>query len=60
MREGPGTQFAVVTVLQRGTPVVLTGQVSDYWVQVREPTGYVGWVSSSYLNFNNLNVTPSG
>lgn len=60
MREGPGTQFDVITVLQRGTPVVLTGQVSDYWVQVREPTGYVGWVSSSYLDFNNLNVTPSG
>jgi hypothetical protein len=60
MREGPGTQYAVVTVLQRGTPVVLTGQVSDYWVQVREPTGYVGWVSSSYLDFNNLNVSPSG
>ncbi|MFN2106342.1 MAG: PA14 domain-containing protein [Candidatus Promineifilaceae bacterium] len=60
MREGPGTQYPVITVLQRGTPVVLTGQVSDYWVQVREPTGYVGWVSSSYLNFNNLNVTPSG
>jgi hypothetical protein len=60
MREGPGTQYDVVTVLRRGTPVVLTGQVSDYWVQVREPTGYVGWVSSSYLDFNNLNVTPSG
>ena len=60
MREGPGTEFAVVTVLRRGTSVVLTGQVSDYWVQVREPTGYVGWVSSSYLDFNNLNVSPSG
>lgn len=60
MREGPGTNFAVITVLRRGTPVVLTGQVSDYWVQVREPTGYVGWVSSSYLDFNNLNVTPAG
>ncbi len=60
MREGPGTQFAVIAVLQRGTQVVLTGQVSDYWVQVREPTGLVGWVSSSYLDYNNLNVTPSG
>jgi PA14 domain/Bacterial SH3 domain len=60
MREGPGVEFAVIDVLQRGTQVVLTGQVSDYWVQVREPTGLVGWVSSSYLNFNNLNVTPSG
>ncbi len=60
MREGPGTQYAIVTVLQRGTQVVLTGQVSDYWVQVREPSGLVGWVSSSYLDFNNLNVTPSG
>ena len=60
MREGPGTQYAVIAVLQRGTPVVLTGQVSDYWVQVREPTGLVGWVSTSYLDFNNLNVTPSG
>ncbi len=60
MREGPGTQFGVVAVLPRGTSVVLTGQVSDYWVQVREPTGLVGWVSSSYLDFNNLNVTSSG
>jgi hypothetical protein len=60
MREGPGLEYAVITVLQRGTPVVLSGQVSDYWVQVREPTGLVGWVSSSYLNFNNLNVAPSG
>lgn len=60
MREGPGTQYAVIAVLQRGTSVVLTGQVSDYWVQVREPSGLVGWVSSSYLDFNNLNVSPSG
>lgn len=61
MRSGPGVNFDVITVLSRGTQLVLTGQVSDYWVQVREPGGLVGWVSSSFLDFNNQNVTnPAG
>jgi hypothetical protein len=61
MRSGPGVEFEVITVLSRGTQVVLTGQVSDYWVQAREPGGLVGWVSSSYLDYNNQNITnPAG
>lgn len=61
MRSGPGVDFSVVTVLSRGTVVTLSGEVSDYWVQVREPGGLVGWVSSSFLDFNNQAITtPSG
>ncbi len=61
MRSGPSVEFPVITVLSRGTIVTLTGEVSDYWVQVREPGGLVGWVSSSYLDYNNQSITtPSG
>lgn len=52
MRSGPGVSFDVLEVLRRGTSLELTGNQQDYWVEVRTPTGSVGWVSSQYLDFD--------
>jgi len=50
MRSGPGTQYDVVEVLERGMVVELTGNQYDYWVEVIAPSGLVGWVSNAYLD----------
>jgi len=57
MRSGPGTQYEVIEVLPRNTVVELTGNQDDYWVEVIAPSGSVGWVSSSYLDYNLTFVT---
>lgn len=51
LRSGPGTQYAPIAVLPRGTVVELTGNKVDYWVEVITPAGQVGWVSNGYLEF---------
>jgi len=50
LRAGPGTSFAVVTVLQVGAIVTLTGQSENGFRSVTWG-GFNGWVSSTFLNF---------
>ena len=53
MRTGPGTQFAVVTVLQGGVPIVLEGRSADIsWVLGHTEDGaFRGWLASLYLAY---------
>jgi uncharacterized protein YraI len=50
VRYGPGTNFGVFTVLVRGQVVSMVGRAAySTWVQVRLPSGSLGWVNSNYL-----------
>jgi uncharacterized protein YgiM (DUF1202 family) len=50
VRTGPGTSFAVITVVLRGQTVTLVGRNSSAtWAQVRLTTGTVGWVNANYI-----------
>jgi uncharacterized protein YgiM (DUF1202 family) len=50
VRTGPGTSFAVITVVIRGQTVALVGRNSSgSWVQVRLNTGTIGWVNANYV-----------
>ncbi len=48
MRQGPGTNFHVVTQLPRGTDVDVIERQGG-WVKIKTKSGAVGWVSASYL-----------
>ncbi len=48
VREGPGTQFDVITTIREGTSVVVLRRESG-WARVRIPNGTVGWCSLTYL-----------
>lgn len=50
VRSGPGTNFSVFTVLPKGQVVSMIGRAANStWVQVRLPSGAVGWLNSNYL-----------
>ncbi|MBK8022730.1 MAG: SUMF1/EgtB/PvdO family nonheme iron enzyme [Chloroflexi bacterium] len=50
VRNGPGTSYAAITVLQPGTPVTLLGTNTDgLWLNIRMANGTEGWVSSSLI-----------
>ncbi len=51
VRRGPGTNFAVITRLDNGNVVNLTGYRNGdaTWVQVALPNGTTGWVSALYV-----------
>lgn len=49
VRAGPGTNFAVIGVLQPGSVVSVNG-CTPSWCQVGLPSGW-GWVSRKYLYF---------
>lgn len=57
VRSGPGTNFAVVDVVQRGTQVDVQ-QCQGSWCYVAKP-GPDGWVSSTYLSSGGRPVNPS-
>ncbi|MBW0186288.1 MAG: SH3 domain-containing protein, partial [Hydrogenophaga sp.] len=46
MREGPGTQSAVLWELKRGYPLEITDRKGS-WVKVRDFEGDTGWVARS-------------
>lgn len=55
LRQGPGTNFAVVGALKLGETVTGLGVSADnLWAQVRKANGVTGWSSLKYL----INVTP--
>lgn len=51
VRRGPGTNFAIITKLDNGQVVNLTGYRNGdaTWVQVSLPNNVVGWVSALYV-----------
>ena len=51
VRRGPGTNFAIITKLNTGNVVNLTGYRNGdaTWVQVALPNGTTGWVSALYI-----------
>lgn len=51
VRRGPSTNFAIITKLNTGDVVNLTGYRNGdaTWVQVALPNGTVGWVSALYV-----------
>ncbi|WP_282942175.1 N-acetylmuramoyl-L-alanine amidase [Paenibacillus sp. RC67] len=48
MRQGPGTQHAVVSVLTSGASLAVLDRQQD-WMQVRTKDGVSGWVLSKYV-----------
>lgn len=52
VRRGPGTNFAIITKLNNGQVVPLTGYRNGdaTWVQIALPNGVLGWVSALYIN----------
>lgn len=51
VRQGPGTNFGVITTLNTGDVVNLTGfrNGNATWVHVSLPNGTLGWVSALYV-----------
>lgn len=62
VRQGPGTNFAVITFVSRGNVVQLLGRTADnLWLLVKIPDGRQGWLSAAYVITNvpigNLPIT---
>ncbi len=50
VRNGPGTDFPLLSTLADGQIVTLAGRSTDAtWLQVRLPDGQLGWVSGQFL-----------
>jgi uncharacterized protein YraI len=66
MRHGPGSQYATVAALPRGTALTLIAQDDQpgggVWLYARTPDGTEGWVLSDYLIIRadlNINTLPT-
>ena len=57
LRAGPGTSHGVITVLERGAIVTLTGQSSNGFRSVTFGS-FSGWVSSDYLKLSSTPPPP--
>lgn len=50
VRSGPGVDYGVVTIVYQNQPLTLLARHdASTWVQVRTPSGHIGWVNSYYL-----------
>ncbi len=58
LRSGPGTTYSVVLVLQDGSSVQLTGEVSGSFSKVTY-NGTTGWVATQYLSESSGSTTPT-
>ncbi len=53
VRSGPGTTYAPIMTISRGTVVTLIGRNSSGgWLKIQTPGGTQGWSSASYLQTN--------
>lgn len=50
VRAGPSTDFAVITALARGAPVVDVGPAGAGWREIRLETGETGYMSGDFLS----------
>ncbi|NCA81866.1 MAG: SH3 domain-containing protein, partial [Opitutae bacterium] len=57
VRSGPGVQFDVVGVLERGAPVMPRGEEGD-WTQIAPPSSVTLWVKKSDLSEVRAHTTP--
>ncbi|MFB9329335.1 SH3 domain-containing protein [Paenibacillus aurantiacus] len=53
LREKPSTSGAMIRYLKAGETVTVLSEVNDYWLQVRDSAGRVGYMSSAdkYIDF---------
>lgn len=49
LRSGPGTEYSILTVLPKGTPVEIDEDCDCHWIWV-EYNGYTGCISSYYIS----------
>ena len=49
LRSGPGTEYSIITVLPKGTPVEIDEDCDCHWVWVKY-NGYTGCISSYYIS----------
>ena len=50
LRDGPGTEFALLQILPEGTRVqLLARNVYSYWIMVRTDDGAGGWIAVTHL-----------
>lgn len=49
LRAGPGEQYSVLGLLERGDAIVETGVMEGDWIQVEPPTNAYAFVASRYL-----------
>lgn len=49
LRQGPGTNYGIVTTIPQGTPVTIEEDCNCKWIAV-EYCGRIGYVSSKYLS----------
>jgi len=58
IRQGPGTNTALVTQVKKGETVEIIGQEQD-WYKIRTTSGKEGWVANWLVSLNNdLETTP--
>lgn len=49
LRSGPGSGYAVVTILKKGESVTVLDKSDAYWIKVRTSSGKEGYCSAEYL-----------
>lgn len=52
LRSGPGTEYSIITVLPKGTPVEIDEDCDCHWIWV-EYNGYTGCINSYYISSQN-------
>lgn len=60
VRSGPGSSYPVVSKLEHGTGVTITGMVNANWYPVHTPLGIDGWASADYLGASPPADAPGG
>ncbi|WP_229263593.1 C40 family peptidase [Cohnella cholangitidis] len=57
-RTAPSTSGAVIRMIGKGEEVVILDKINSYWLQVRDSSGNVGYIStdSKYVRVNGSNV----
>ena len=50
LRAGPGTSYSAIGTLQNGESVTILKDMGNGWLQVRTPSGQVGYCSGEYIS----------
>ena len=58
VRQGPGVEYAPITVVNLGQTVTLLGRNDNSsWAKIRTPDNQEGWVNASYLTSSNVAIS---
>ncbi len=60
LRQGPGTSYATLMVLVRGTQVTVVEHTNASWVKVKTASGTVGYCSLEYLTITSTGGNSGG